>query len=165
MTDYPEHDKLRAVKSKSETIGAFIEWLESGEPEPGSDIRIAAYHEHGEQCEHAAGEPIACGMIGRSHTGKWYLPALYTWSPPGCCGTRTERILALYLGIDLDALSAEKDRMLDELRRAAAGALCDYCSCEREQHTDGVCKQCLSMPDDTTAHRQARHMFENEEEP
>jgi hypothetical protein len=28
MNDYPEHDKLSAVKDKSQTIGEFLEWLD-----------------------------------------------------------------------------------------------------------------------------------------
>ena len=27
MSDYPEHQKLRAVKDKSQCVGEFIEWL------------------------------------------------------------------------------------------------------------------------------------------
>jgi hypothetical protein len=28
MKDYPEHDKLSAVKDKSQAIGEFLEWLD-----------------------------------------------------------------------------------------------------------------------------------------
>ena len=28
MSTYPEHEKLRAVKDRSQTIGEFVEWLE-----------------------------------------------------------------------------------------------------------------------------------------
>jgi hypothetical protein len=28
MNDYPEHDKLSAVKDKSQAIGEFLEWLD-----------------------------------------------------------------------------------------------------------------------------------------
>lgn len=29
MNQYPEHDKLSAVKDQSQTIGAFLEWMPS----------------------------------------------------------------------------------------------------------------------------------------
>jgi hypothetical protein len=107
---YPEHEKLRAVQDQARKLGVFLEWLESG------GRWIAEYHEHNADCdEHQRGEPPACGMIGKSRTGHWYLPALYTWNPPGQ-GERIERILALYFGIDLDKLQQEKAAMLDELR-------------------------------------------------
>ena len=28
MSDYPEHDKLRAIADQTQAIGEFIEWLE-----------------------------------------------------------------------------------------------------------------------------------------
>ena len=28
MPDYPEHDKLHAIKDKSQLIGEFLEWLQ-----------------------------------------------------------------------------------------------------------------------------------------
>lgn len=30
MNGYPEHEKLRAISDKSQAIGEFLEWLETG---------------------------------------------------------------------------------------------------------------------------------------
>lgn len=39
MTEYPEHDKLSAVKDETQAAGEFIEWLES------KGIFLAKYQE------------------------------------------------------------------------------------------------------------------------
>lgn len=106
---YPEHAKLRAVHDQAQSLGAFFEWLES------DGRQIGTYHAHGGDCNHARGEAPACGMIGRSHTGRYYLPPLYTWDPEGR-GERIERILAMYFNIDLEAVRREKDVLVGELR-------------------------------------------------
>jgi len=41
MSDYPEHEKLKAVKDRSQAIGKFIEWLET-------DKRMAICHNDGQ---------------------------------------------------------------------------------------------------------------------
>lgn len=38
MSDYPEHDKLHAVKDKSQAIGEFVEWLQE------QGIHLASWH-------------------------------------------------------------------------------------------------------------------------
>lgn len=113
MNTYPMHEKMRSVHDNAQLLGAFLEWLE------GDGRRIAEPHEHGEGCEHEPGEPPSCGMLGYSHTGRYYLPPLYRWTPPGS-GERFERILALYFDIDLDEISREKDAMLAEIRGEVA---------------------------------------------
>lgn len=101
-TKYPEHERMRAVHDLSQKLGAFLEWLESG------DRRIAEYHEHGEKCEGG------CGMVARSDTGRYHSPALYVWEPDGR-GDRIERTLAMYFEIDLEKIRAEKDAMYGAL--------------------------------------------------
>jgi hypothetical protein len=39
MSDYPEHDKLRAIADQTQAIGEFVEWLE------GKGIFLARYVE------------------------------------------------------------------------------------------------------------------------
>jgi hypothetical protein len=41
-TDYPEHEKLKAIVDKSQAIGEFIEWLGY------QGIHLAEYHKNGE---------------------------------------------------------------------------------------------------------------------
>ena len=41
---YPEHDKLRAINDKSQVVGEFLEWLESGEAHPDGESIELAYH-------------------------------------------------------------------------------------------------------------------------
>jgi len=43
MSDYPEHEKLRAVREQAQSIGEFLEWAHA---ERG--WQLASYHEIGE---------------------------------------------------------------------------------------------------------------------
>ena len=44
MSEYKEHNKLLAVKDKSQIIGEFIEWLRSGEArDDGEPVHLAYY--------------------------------------------------------------------------------------------------------------------------
>jgi hypothetical protein len=40
MTEYPEHEKLQAVKERSQAIGEFLEWMESERETP---LTLASY--------------------------------------------------------------------------------------------------------------------------
>lgn len=40
--EYPEHEKLKAVKDKSQIIGEFLEWLDA------EGIRLARYEDDGD---------------------------------------------------------------------------------------------------------------------
>jgi hypothetical protein len=112
-TKYPEHERMRAVHDKAQLLGAFLEWLES------DGRRVAEYHEHrGEECAHARGEPHGCGKVGEA--SPYYLQPMYTWEPNGR-GDRTERVLAMYLDIDLEKIRDEKELMYQELRATAEG--------------------------------------------
>lgn len=44
MSEYPEHDKLRACRDKSQLCGEFLEWLleEKGWEPPEAAIRLEA---------------------------------------------------------------------------------------------------------------------------
>lgn len=44
MSQYPEHDKLHAIKAQSQACGEFLKWLES------EGIVLARYHQHTEDC-------------------------------------------------------------------------------------------------------------------
>ena len=49
MSDYPEHDKLRAIADQTQAIGEFIEWLE------GKGIFLARYVEGSNYPRHVHG--------------------------------------------------------------------------------------------------------------
>lgn len=124
-----EHDKLHAVREKSQAIGEFLDWLDE------KGIRLARYHEHADGCYephvHDYGCSDSCGA--RKNDGKHSHPFA------GCslrceketnriCGwrddalapihTSIEKLLAEYFEIDLDKLEREKRAMLAELRKA-----------------------------------------------
>lgn len=101
MAAYPEHDKLKAVKERSQACGEFFEWLMAR-------YHLATYHAHSEGCykRHPDdGEVLgtACGMGTRT---------LYS------ANAKVDDLLAQYFGIDRKKLDAEKDAMLEEVRAA-----------------------------------------------
>jgi hypothetical protein len=93
---YPEHDKLQAVKVKSQACGEFIEWLQHKKK-----IELASRHSHTDSCEDAEGES-RCGLEQDQlieHYG------------------RMEELLAEFFGIDRKKLELEKRAMLADLQR------------------------------------------------
>lgn len=113
MTDYPEHDKLSAIKDESHAIGLFID---HGLPKMG----LAIYEKIVRPCE--------CGWCDHREgdRSKWHTEAdratqvdgvvqITEWHPT----YRTiDRILAEYFEIDRDRLDDEKRAMLDAMRSA-----------------------------------------------
>lgn len=93
---YPEHDKLRAVKSKSQACGDFLKWLQDYK-----GYELAARHEHNEECDRGR---RGCQLADS-------LEAVHV---------RVETLLATYFEIDLKKLEEEKLAMLEALRRARA---------------------------------------------
>ena len=104
---WPEHRKLEVLGGKNETVGQFIEWLEQ------QGLVIAEHHVHTDECDRPRDERKhvgrACGLFGEG------THSLYRWEPPGQ-GNYIARIVALYFGIDADALEREKQQMLEQLR-------------------------------------------------
>jgi hypothetical protein len=94
-TEYPEHEKLRAVREKSQAIGEFLDWL--GE-EKG--LSLVVQHEHDGNCR---------GEDGRNGCG--YRKGDYA---PSFASTRA--LLAEFFEIDEERLEREKRAMLAELR-------------------------------------------------
>jgi hypothetical protein len=95
--NYPEHEKLQKVRDKSHAVGEFIEWLRD------QDIALCIAHEHTEDCENENGYPrYTCGLRKDE-----YMPIHKS----------IETLLAEFFGIDAKILSAEKEDMLEELRR------------------------------------------------
>lgn len=82
VTTYPEHEKMAAVKDRSQAIGEFIEWLN------GQGIVMAQY------------QPV------EGYSNHVLLPT----------AERIETVLARYFAIDLRAIEAEKQAMIEAMR-------------------------------------------------
>lgn len=125
MSDYPEHDKLMAVKDESQTIGEFLDWLPGGtdlrvcERIVKTDCRGGGIWERwtciggrkiNDREDSDEGECPIChgtGLVDRDEP--LYLPA----------HVDINKILAKFFEIDLNKLEAEKRAMLDALRAAS----------------------------------------------
>lgn len=106
MPEYPECEKLQAVKEKSQIIGEFLEWLSSGEVEQGLPMKRPIF--------------LAGCKVERQdyHSGKvlprdeWWLSDTdinaYTYS--------TERLLAEFFGVDLKKVAEEQNAILKGMR-------------------------------------------------
>ena len=90
---YPEHEKLKAIADKSQTCGAFVEWLQQR-------YTLAKYHVHDKHCIKTATK--ICGMIGNT---------LY----PEPVNIR--KLLAEFFEIDEEKIEDEKRAMLAALRK------------------------------------------------
>ena len=100
---YPEHEKLEAVRERSQEIGDFLEWLD-GEPK----IVLCKWHE---AYIETMDDPDGKSAFNPSGKIRNYDPARYTPA-----NENTEKLLAQYFEIDLDVLEEEKRTMLTELR-------------------------------------------------
>ena len=114
MSKYPEHEKLQAHEQESLTLSSFYDWLSA------NGYHIARFHEHTHKCyaengSDGRGRSDKDGL--RWHSGERICglsPArLYTFDVPP-----PDKLFGLYLDIDPKKLSAEKDAMYQELRRA-----------------------------------------------
>ncbi len=92
---YPEHEKLRAIKDKSQAIGDFLDWLGA---EKG--VELAYRHVHTDGCKDDTAV-FACG----SRSGD-LLPL----------NVRINSLLAEYFEIDEKKLEDEKQQMLEDIR-------------------------------------------------
>jgi len=88
---FPECDKMNAVREKSQVIGEFIEWLQSGEASEKEEPIVLAYY----PTQRTSNEVDA-----HLH------PCSYT----------IETLLAKYFDIDLDKVEKEKRLILEKLR-------------------------------------------------
>lgn len=98
----PEHDKLSAIKDKSQAIGDFRDWLVHEK-----NWRIGRPHSHEESgCERETDKHgfrhWDCGL----NSGQFER-----------CYTPISELLAEFFGIDQQQLDSEKRAMLEEIRR------------------------------------------------
>lgn len=95
MSDYPEHEKLRAIQDQSQSCGEFMDWLiEQG-------VVLAKYHFHTDECHTESSRRPSCGMSAEM---------LYP------VHTSTESLLAKFFDIDLNKIELEKRAMLESIR-------------------------------------------------
>lgn len=93
MTDYPEHEKLQAVREKSQAIGEFIEWLQGTK-----HYVIAQWQQVDPDTEPGELSGADEGLFSASFS--------------------IETLLAEYFEIDLKKLEQEKQKMLEDMRKA-----------------------------------------------
>lgn len=100
---YPEHEKLKMCRDRSQTVGEFLQWLESGGLDEAKGLRLGgielAYHE--EYWDRQAG-------IDGDHVRSNHLTPL-NWS--------LWNLLAAYFEIDNDKIEDEKRAMLEDHHR------------------------------------------------
>lgn len=113
MSDYPEHEKLKAISDKSQTIGEFLDWLMWG------GLDEAAGHPGGSRRESYGSIELAYrveyqrtrmdddGQVVAEMAREDTLTPL-NWS--------IKQILAAYFEIDNDKIELEKMAMLEALR-------------------------------------------------
>ncbi len=99
MPDYPEHDKVHAVKDRSQACGEFLDWLGS------KGIFLCKAHEHSEGCYDEDDDRQrypGCGLKSEE-----MFPH----------GTSVTKLLAEFFEIDLNKLEEEKMAMLEVQRK------------------------------------------------
>ena len=94
MADYPEHEKLAAIKDQSQAIGEFIDWCTSTH-----GVSLAEWE--------PAQVRTTRGHFGHRRIERRMHPTTH----------RLANLLAEFFGIDNQKLEAEKRAMLDEMRR------------------------------------------------
>lgn len=110
---YPEHDKLRAVKDKSQTVGEFIEWLgENGfyicERVETQDPRPIEVPSPDSRKAERLGDAFFRVMQSIADNQQLYWPT---------SKRLPNSLLAKFFDIDENRLESEKRTMLDELRK------------------------------------------------
>jgi hypothetical protein len=118
MSDYPEHDKLTAIKDESQSIGEFIET---------SGYILAQYREAGDNGQPPyvwrpwADKEEAPTVNDYADGRAKHNPAYESWGEHLVpVGLPITQILAAYFDIDLRKIEDEKRTMLDQLRAANA---------------------------------------------
>lgn len=109
---YPEHEKLAAVKAKSQTIGEFLDHMPYTLAEWRDDLITEV--ECSWDCTPDDPDPDHESCDG---TGWRTVPAKEQFVP---VRLSVQEVLAEYFGIDLDRVEEEKRAMLDEIRAAQA---------------------------------------------
>ena len=114
MSEYPEHDKMAAVKDRSQAIGEFLDWMPTGGYFLGQwacaghydpdEKHVVAEHENRDidYWFHQRGHLDGCDRVHAT-----------------MANVGIERVLAEYFDIDLRKIDVEKDQMLASIRSDA----------------------------------------------
>jgi hypothetical protein len=100
LTEYPEHEKLKAVQEKSQAIGSFLEWL-TGTKKYVTAKYVKVWNDEIIDSEEDVSEE------NREDIYDQLIPE----------SLHINNILAEYYEIDLKKLEQEKCAMLEELRK------------------------------------------------
>jgi len=116
MAEYPEHDKLKAIKDESQAQGELLDWLAS----QGINLMVWKIHQEQEQkqcwrCVHFTKiSTLNCDCITCHGTHEYTSSTTVEgWSP---INKSIPDLLAEYHKIDLKKLDQEKQIMLTELQ-------------------------------------------------
>jgi len=105
MSDYPECEKMAAVHEKSQAIGEFLEWLQTGEADGTVFKRPVFLAAHRIVTEDSGCVPL--------HEEDRYVSDVEIVP---LCAT-TENLLARFFNIDMEKVEKERQAMLDDLRK------------------------------------------------
>jgi len=94
MSEYPEHDRIRALGSDSQTAGEFLDWLLQDKGYTLCEWRKEVRNE------------LPDGYYDTEPEGQY---PIYT---------TTEKLLYEFFGIDADKIEQEKRHMLEECRKS-----------------------------------------------
>lgn len=110
MADYPECEKMSEVHDRSQIIGEFLEWLQSGAADDTKferPIFLAAHRIITEEWNSREGK------YEELPEDEWEVSGTRVWS----FSYTTEKLLAKFFGVDLNKVEKEKQAMLKELRK------------------------------------------------
>jgi hypothetical protein len=122
MSEYPEHDRMAAVKAESQTVGQFLEWMDT----VGWHVAQWVCGGHYDERQRHETKP----ETEYRDSVLWYHKNIPAQAGDGLAdecenptlmyvGIGIEKMLARYFDIDLAKVSAEKDQMLARLRAEA----------------------------------------------
>lgn len=114
LSDYPEHEKLRAVAKESQTIGEFLDWMSF---EKGI-VRASLVEAHKVWVPMEKGNGFALRQNTDGEWGYWEHYSDKLWMDT----TPIVNLLAEFFNIDQDVLEEEKRAMLNVLRKQNADA-------------------------------------------
>lgn len=114
MTEYPEHEKLRAISDQSQVCGEFLEWIQGGyEGSPGLHLcRWKKESEAPQWIHEASGRPAKFHHLRAEQNPEWYPAGYYS------AGLNTKELLAMFFDIDQEKIDVEKKQMLSAIRKA-----------------------------------------------
>lgn len=133
--EYPEHEKLEAIRGQRDTVQRFLDWLMF---EQGYDLSVPHEHTDDCRCRHDwhtgglhkpayGGDDRECPACGASRRDLLDFPTIagfvcgYSEGQAQRLNLHARDIVADYFDIDLDKIQREKVKMLDFVRELNKG--------------------------------------------